>query len=390
MMQSNATLNMMRPCCLNPILSAQEALKGTFLFDATLMAPLGTEVLVHQKPSQCKTWGYHATKAWYLSHAAIHYRCICVIMKNMEGECITDTFQYQHHAIPVPAVTATDCILEATRHLADAIKGVQEAPPDEMAAIQSLQAVFLGKETPQEPETSPQLHRPEAPLTVSPPAEMEHDDPPIHMWNPRADVTLAIHKSCPPARLPMSPAPAVIEDVIDKFDALLIPVVANRPACSHYVQPPQSQPITRSQLRERTIHMINSAVSNALMPRPVTATATTPPAIGYAFMVHQLALHKLVTNHFLGAIINKDTGTVLEYQHLIKNPATKSVWETSFANKIGCLFQGIQDLKGTDMCFFIQKLLVPTNKWPTYGWIVCNFCPQKKEQNCTRLTVGGD
>jgi hypothetical protein len=136
--------------------------------------------------------------------------------------------------------------------------------------------------------------------------------------------------------------------------------------------------------------MINSGVSNAPMPRPVMATATTPLAIGYAFAVHQLALRKLSTNHFIGTIIDKDTGAVLEYQHLVKNPATKSVWETSFVNKIGHLFKGILDLKGMDMCFFIQKLLVPTNKRPTYGWIICNFCPQKKEQNRTRLTEGGD
>jgi hypothetical protein len=129
--------------------------------------------------------------------------------------------------------------------------------------------------------------------------------------------------------------------------------------------------------------MINSAVSDALMPRPVLATATTPLAVGYIFAVHQLALRELATNHFLGAIIDKDIGTILEYQHVIKNPATKSVWETSFANKIGSLFQCIQNLKGTDTCFFIAKLLVPTNKQPTYGRIICNFCPQKKEQNCT-------
>jgi hypothetical protein len=87
--------------------------------------------------------------------------------------------------------------------------------------------------------------------------------------------------------------------------------------------------------------MINSAVSNALMPKPVSATATTPSAIGYAFAVHQQALRKLTTNHFLGAIIDKNIGTMLEYQHLVENPAMKSVWETSFANKIGCLFKGI-------------------------------------------------
>jgi hypothetical protein len=81
MTQSNTTLNMMRLCCLSPLLSAHEALERTFLFDAMPMAPLGAEVLVHQKPGQRKTWGYYAVKAWYLSHAAAHYRCICFIMK---------------------------------------------------------------------------------------------------------------------------------------------------------------------------------------------------------------------------------------------------------------------------------------------------------------------
>jgi hypothetical protein len=138
------------------------------------------------------------------------------------------------------------------------------------------------------------------------------------------------------------------------------------------------------------MHMINSAVSNTLMPRPVSATATTPPTIRYAFTVHQLVVCKLATNYFRGAIIDRDTGPILEYRHLVKIPATKSVQETSFANKIGRLFQGIQNLKGTDTCFFIAKLFGPTNKRPTYGRIICNFCPQKKEQNCTCLTVGGN
>jgi hypothetical protein len=217
-----------------------EALEGTFLFDAAPMALLGMEVIVHQKPGQCKTWGYHAAKAWYLSHATNHYCCICVIMKDMGGERITNTFQYPHHAIPVPAITATDHILEATCHLADAINGVQEALPDKMAAIQSLQALLLGKETWQEPKPGPQPCKPGAPLAVSPPSKMDHNNPPIRMWNLHDDVTPAIHELCPPARLPKSPAPAVMEDIIDKFDAPPIPIVANSPACRHYVRPPQA------------------------------------------------------------------------------------------------------------------------------------------------------
>jgi hypothetical protein len=53
---------------------------------------------------------------------------------------------------------------------------------------------------------------------------------------------------------------------------------------------------------ERTAHMINNAVSNPLMPKPVMATVGTPLVISYAFAVHQLVLSKLAANHFIGAI----------------------------------------------------------------------------------------
>ncbi len=100
--QSNMTLNMMHPCHLNPLLSTHKAMDGSFSFNAMPLAPLGTEVLVHLKPTRGKSWGYHAVKAWYLSHAANHYQCIQVIMRDTEGERITITFRFQHHALSSP------------------------------------------------------------------------------------------------------------------------------------------------------------------------------------------------------------------------------------------------------------------------------------------------
>ena len=40
---------MLRPGRQNPLQLAHEALEGSFSFEATPMAPLGTEVLVHIK-----------------------------------------------------------------------------------------------------------------------------------------------------------------------------------------------------------------------------------------------------------------------------------------------------------------------------------------------------
>jgi hypothetical protein len=94
--------------------------------------------------------------------------------------------------------------------------------------------------------------------------------------------------------------------------------------------------------------------------------------------------------NFIGAIIDSITGNVLEYCHLIKSDSHPTIWQHSFANKLGHLFQGIHDIKGTNTCFFICKQQMPHHKGATYGWICYNYCPQKDEPHCTPLTIGGD
>jgi hypothetical protein len=149
--QCNATLNMLRPCRQNPLLSAHVALEGSFSFDSTPMAPLGTEVLIHMKPNRRSTWGYHAAKAWYLSYSPNHYRCIQVLIVDTGGERTTGTFRFNQHSIPVPKITVTNRILNATACLTTAIEGVQEAPPDKLAAIQALRTLLLGEVPPPVP-----------------------------------------------------------------------------------------------------------------------------------------------------------------------------------------------------------------------------------------------
>ncbi len=71
------------------------------------------------------------------------------------GECIMGMFRYKHHAIPIPVITATDHILEATHQLTAAIEGVQDAAPDKLQAIKSLLHILLGKQIPQQPTAMP-------------------------------------------------------------------------------------------------------------------------------------------------------------------------------------------------------------------------------------------
>jgi hypothetical protein len=177
--QCNYTVNMLRPCCQNPALSAFEAMEGSFSFDATPMAPPGTEVLVHLKPARHSSWSYHASNGWYIGLSLKHYRCICTIMEGTGSERLTDTFRFKHHTMSVPTITPTDRIINATKHLTATVAGVQEAPPSKLEAIQNLRLLLL--------DEAPPLPIPINPLPVPPaptPVHEDIDNGPIHIWDP--------------------------------------------------------------------------------------------------------------------------------------------------------------------------------------------------------------
>jgi hypothetical protein len=75
---------------------------------------------------------------------------------------------------------------------------------------------------------------------------------------------------------------------------------------------------------------------------------------------------------------------------LRKDPRLQPLWTQGFGNECGCLFQGIRDIPGTDTCFFIKLKNIPNDRKITYGKIVCDCKPHKKEKERVPLTVGGN
>jgi hypothetical protein len=74
----------------------------------------------------------------------------------------------------------------------------------------------------------------------------------------------------------------------------------------------------------------------------------------------------------------------------MKDPCLQPIWTQGFGNECGRLFQGIRDIPGTNTCFFIYLKNIPEDRNITYGKIVCDYKPQKKENEHVRLTIGGD
>jgi hypothetical protein len=93
------------------------------------------------------------------------------------------------------------------------------------------------------------------------------------------------------------------------------------------------------------------------------------------------------------AVMERDTGWLLNYRQLLCNPKYKKAWNLLAENKFGWLAQGVGDrIKGTNTIKFIHKRKVPKSRLKdvTYGQFVCTEWPEKAEPNRTRFTVEGD
>jgi hypothetical protein len=62
----------------------------------------------------------------------------------------------------------------------------------------------------------------------------------------------------------------------------------------------------------------------------------------------------------LNAVLDMDTGKLMEMKHLLVNPKYKKVWGKLYTTELGRLAQGIPGVsKGTDTIVFIRWYKVP-------------------------------
>jgi hypothetical protein len=109
-----------------------------------------------------------------------------------------------------------------------------------------------------------------------------------------------------------------------------------------------------------------------------------------ANMAIALGNHHWSQQHHANAVVHPVTGKEMEYRALMKDPSLQPLWKWGFGNEVGRLFQGIHDIPGTDTCFFVNITIIPKDRKITYGKIVCDYNPQKKEKQHVRITVGGN
>ena len=72
----------------------------------------------------------------------------------------------------------------------------------------------------------------------------------------------------------------------------------------------------------------------------------------------------------LAAVLDKETGELMEYRHLVANPKYQQIWSAAYGKELGQLTQGIPNIvEGTNTMKFITKHNIPADRWKdiTYG-----------------------
>lgn len=363
--QAEITINLLRQSNATPTVSAYAHLNGPFDYNKMPLAPMGCSVQVHEKSDARGTWAFHSIDGWYLGTSPEHYRTHRCHIKSTNSERLSDTVAFQHKSITHPSLTPTDKLMQAVSACAAALKGIT-APTKDIADLKAL--LNITASTSNISDCVPRVRT--TSTTTSPPRVLPTND----------TVTHRVTRSMTNQPNPTSTAPVAIPAPRPT------PKTKRRKLMKHAAVP-DSAPArnTRS----------HTAAKAKLLATPATHTrATRVSRIPKPIPILSKRMKRVDKEvHRALAVLDQDTGTLLNYRALLRHPAYHDDWTKSSANEFGRLANGVGGrVKGTNTIRFIRKRDIPKNRLKdiTYGQFVCTIRPEKKEPNRTRLVVGGD
>ena len=156
--QSNITINLLRGSRMNPKLSAYAQIFGPFDFNKNPLAPPGTHVLAHEKPTNRKTWDPKGQDGWYVGPAMESYRCYKVWIWQTRGIRTVDTLSWFPHNLTMPSASALDILHAATQDILSALTSPHlNSPLSPLTTVQSqaLQETITIFQTSLSPPTLP-------------------------------------------------------------------------------------------------------------------------------------------------------------------------------------------------------------------------------------------
>jgi hypothetical protein len=353
--EAKITLNLLRTSCLHPQLSAAAHYHGLVNYNKTAFAPPGCKIIAHAKPGKRRTWAPHGQHGYSLGPAMHHYWCQNVYISTTASDRIVNTLKLFPHNYQMPQLLSTDRLLMAARDMTDDLQNPQPDVPftsigdDTISALTDLAAIFKLK------------------LQQAPSPETRASPPKVV---PRPNLiplpTQILNSPIPNRRQTRSQTTIHTQGIPN----VLLPPRVVTPRSLR--QSPPRVPTGSQQLSPRNLSQDDFCVMDS------------------AHMAIALRNHHWSQQHQANVVILPVTVKEMEYSALMKDPRLQPLWTRGFGNECVRLFQGIRDIPGTDTCFFTTLKNIPEDRKITYGKIVCDYKPHKKEKERVRLTARGD
>jgi hypothetical protein len=255
---------------------------------------------------------------------------------------------FKHKYLSIPSITPADALIKAADNLVDTISGLMPQNGVTADAVEKLMEIYKiqAEKATCEARTQRVLRKQaqaqrveEKQLVAGQKASPQHSSmslPDIEV-NDYPNLNLGT----------LQGTPIISQD--NKED--ISPLAANT----------QQQHQTRILFQDYMLHMMEIPGYEA----PFTAQQAASQTFPLQFLCD-----------FAYAVLENDTGNLLEYHHLIKHPKYKDTWSNSFGMEIRQL------ATTTESIFFISKMDIPHNRRGdvTNGRIVCIYREEKEGQ----------
>ena len=395
--QGQTTLLLLRSSRTNPKLSSYAYLFGNFDFNKTPLAPPGTKIVIHNRPTTRPSWGFHGDEGFYIGPAMDHYRCVKCYIPKTRAVRVSDTVAFFPTTVPLPFTSLEDHLRSAASDLVTLLSPQSPSSFPTLSLNDNTRTAIK--------QIAKLLHR-SAPLPTSPTIPTSSKSvtwttPLCHFqFIPKIGHTPLKSKSSktsfsttpvPEPRVPFSP----------NFDDDI-------PSTNEVLQENDIIPLRRSaRLRNKHLPSQVAATSTSIQhnttPSPVSHFQSFPkqsplqsihrykqPSYKALAATYLLALQIFQPDPSHSGFLYNDDGSKASIDDLL-NGKDHIVWDNALSNEIGRLAQGnAAGVKGTNTITFIPKNKVPSNVKVTYANFVCTHRPKKPEPWRIRIVVGGD
>ena len=379
--QCQITLLLLRSARSNPKLSSYAYLFGNFDFNKTPLAPPGTRIVIHNRPSSRPSWGYHGDDGYYIGPAMDHYRCVKCFVSKTRAIRISDTVAFFPTTVPIPS-TSTDDHLRAAA--SDIVSLLSTATPTTFPsltitdntrdAIQKV-AELLNRSAPSPSEIIPQKSVKK-----------------ITWKTPLCDYRLIPKLGSKKVTTSTTKTPTV-----SPVSQPRVPLFQKSPTTplrrSERIRNQLSTPPATNQIfnlsksvspKASNVSQIQTIKSSTSMRRHLPSSYKSRAAT--YLLAHQL--FNIQQSH--SGFLYNENGSKASIDDLL-NGKDKIRWNNALSNEIGRLAQGnTAGIKGSNTIEFISFSQLPSHAKVTYANFICTHRPKKPEPWRIRIVVGGD